>query len=173
MGHVVVKVFPFSPYFATEILWLVRIIFWIESHILCAFFELLHGENKHLTWEWIQVNRVKVDEKQDCVGPMDGREFKWGKLTWKDVSRMCMFITELSTGRMDPRFGSGQDFASFYFASSAKILPAVCRIGSGSVSNSGFLVFLQIISCFLNWHKSSNTTFGLIVCLRYLIYITE
>ena len=110
MGHIVMKVFHFSQYwytnFATEILWLVRIIFKIECNILCAFFELLHGENKHLKWEWNQVNRVEVDGKQDCVGPMDGREFKWGKLTWKDVFWMCMFITE-----MDPRVGSSEDFA--------------------------------------------------------------
>ena len=42
--------------------------------------------------------------------------------------------------------------------------------GSGRVSTSDFLVFLLIISWYLNRYESSNTAFGLIDFLRYLIY---
>ena len=42
---------------------------------------------------------------------------------------MTEYGTELSTGRMDPRVGSGHDFAGFW------------RVGSGRVSTSDFLVF--------------------------------
>ena len=48
-----------------------------------------------------------------------------------------------------------------------------CRIlagSSGRVSTSDFLVFLLIISWYLNPHESLNTTFGLIDFLLYLIY---
>ena len=74
---------------------------------------------------------------------------------------------ELSTGRMDPRGGSGSgrvgsvgvdDFAGFW------------RVGSGRVSTSDFLNFLLIISQCLNRSESSNTTFGLIDFRRYSIY---
>ena len=68
---------------------------------------------------------------------------------------------ELSTGRMDPRVGSGRvgsghDFAGFW------------RVGSGQ--HFGFFNFSLIISQYLNRYESSNTTFGLIDFLRYLIY---
>ena len=75
---------------------------------------------------------------------------------------------ELSTGRMDPRVGSGRvgsgragsghDFARFR------------RVGSGRVSISDFFSFSLIIPWFLNRYESSNTTFGLIDFLRYLLY---
>ena len=75
---------------------------------------------------------------------------------------------ELSTGRMDPRVGSGRvgsgrvgsghDFAGFW------------RVGSGRVSTSDLLFFLLIISWYLNRYESSNTTFGLRAFHRYLIY---
>ena len=73
------------------------------------------------------------------------------------------FTSELSTGRMDPRVGSGrvgsgQDFAGFRAG----------RVGSGQ--HFGFFNFLLIISWYLNRYESSNTTFGLIDFLRYLIY---
>ena len=54
------------------------------------------------------------------------------------------------------RVGSGHDFAGFW------------RVGSGQ--HFGFFSFLLIISWFLNRYESSNTTFGLIDFLRYLIY---
>ena len=62
---------------------------------------------------------------------------------------------------MDPRVGSGRvgsghDFAGFW------------RVGSGQ--HFGFFSFLLIISWYLNRYESSNTTFGLIDFLRYLIY---
>ena len=50
------------------------------------------------------------------------------------------------------RVGSGHDFAGFW------------RVGSGQ--HFGFLGFLLISS----WYESSNTAFGLIDFLRYLIY---
>ena len=65
---------------------------------------------------------------------------------------------ELSTGRMDPRVGSGR----------VTILPDF----GGSGQHFGFYSFLLIISWYLNRYESSNTTFGLINFLRYLIYIT-
>ena len=73
----------------------------------------------------------------------------------------CTDQSELSTGRMDPRVGSGRvgsghDFAGFW------------RVGSGQ--HFGFFSFLLIISWYLNRYESSNTTFGLIDFLRYLIY---
>ena len=77
-----------------------------------------------------------------------------------------MYVPELSTGRMDPRVGSGQvgpgrvgsghDFAGFL------------RVGSGQ--HFGFFSFLLTISWYLNRYEFSNTTFGLIDSLRYLIY---
>ena len=51
------------------------------------------------------------------------------------------------------RVGSGHDFDRFW------------RVGSGQP----FLIFLLIISWFLNRNEFSNTTFGLIVFLRYLL----
>ena len=66
--------------------------------------------------------------------------------------------SELSTGRMDPRVGSGR----------VTILPDFG--GSGRVvQHFGFFSFLLIISWYLNRCESSNTTFGLIDFLRYLI----
>ena len=53
------------------------------------------------------------------------------------------------------RVGSGHDFAGFW------------RVGSGQ--HFGFFSILLIISCYLNRCESSNTTFGLIDFLRYLI----
>ena len=60
--------------------------------------------------------------------------------------------TELSTGRKDPRVGSGlvgsgHDFAEFL------------RVGSGQPL--GFFNFSLIIAFFLNRYESANTTFGL------------
>ena len=52
--------------------------------------------------------------------------------------------------------GSGHDFAGFW------------RVGSGQ--HFGFISFLLIISWNPNQYESSNTTFGLIDFLRYLIY---
>ena len=66
-------------------------------------------------------------------------------------------VPELSTGRMEPRVGSGHDFPGFW------------RVGSGQ--NFGLFSFSLIISWFLNQYESSNNTFGLIVFLRYLFYI--
>ena len=63
---------------------------------------------------------------------------------------------ELSTGRMDPQVGSGHDFAGFW------------RVGSGR-QHFGFFSFLLIIAWYLNRCEFSNTTFGLIDFLRYLI----
>ena len=53
------------------------------------------------------------------------------------------------------RIGSGHDFAGFW------------QVGSGQ--HFGFLSFFTIISWFLNRYESSNTTFGFIVFLRYLM----
>ena len=58
------------------------------------------------------------------------------------------------------RVGSGHDFARFW------------RVGSGRVGSGqhfGIFSFLLIISQYLNRCVSSNTTFGLIDFLRYLI----
>ena len=71
------------------------------------------------------------------------------------------FSTELSTGRMDPRVGSGRVGSRF------------CRIWVGRVGSGqhfGFLNFLLIISWYLNRYESSDTAFGLIDILRYLMY---
>ena len=62
----------------------------------------------------------------------------------------------VSTGRMDPRVGSGHDFAGYW------------RVGSGQ--QFGFFSFLLIISWYLNRYESSNTTLGLMDFHRYLIY---
>ena len=66
-----------------------------------------------------------------------------------------LFKKKLSTGRMDPRVGSGR----------VTILPDF----GGSGQHFGFFSFLLIISWYLNRCESSNTTFGLIDFLRYLI----
>ena len=73
---------------------------------------------------------------------------------------VIMDESELSTGQMDPRVGSGRvgsghDFAGYW------------RVGSGQ--HFGFFSFLLIISWYLNRCESSNTTFGLNEFLRYLI----
>ena len=67
-------------------------------------------------------------------------------------------ISELSMGSDGPagRVGSRSIFVGFW------------RVGSGA--HFGFLIFLLIISRYLNRYKSSNTAFGLIDFLRYLIY---
>ena len=70
---------------------------------------------------------------------------------------------ELSTGRMDPRVGVGSGRVT--------ILPdfgGSGRVGSGQ--HFGFFSFLLIISWYLNRYESSNTIFGLIDFLRYLMY---
>ena len=56
------------------------------------------------------------------------------------------------------RVGSGHDFAGFW------------RVGVGSGQHFRFLSFLLIIFWYLNRFESSNTAFGLIDFLRYLIY---
>ena len=53
---------------------------------------------------------------------------------------------------------------------SGRVGSRFCRILAGRVSNLDFFSFSQIISWYLNPYESSNTTFGLIDCLRYLIY---
>ena len=72
---------------------------------------------------------------------------------------MGAVAAELSTGRMDPRVGSGR----------VTILPG--RVGSGRVSTSDFLIFLLIISWYLHPYESLNTTFGLIIFydIQYII----
>ena len=76
---------------------------------------------------------------------------------WREViNDVALREAELSTGRMDPWVGSGHDFAGFW------------RVGSGQ--HFGFLSFSLIISLYLNRYESSNTAFGLIDFLRYLIY---
>ena len=70
--------------------------------------------------------------------------------------------SELSTGRMDPRVGSGR-----IGSGRVTILPDLG--GSGRVSTSDFHVFFLIFSWYLNRCESSNTTFRLIDFLRYLI----
>ena len=65
-------------------------------------------------------------------------------------------ISELSTGRIDPRVGSGHDFAGFL------------RVGSGQ--HFVFLKFFTDYFLVLNRFESSNTAFGLIAFLRYSIY---
>ena len=55
------------------------------------------------------------------------------------------------------RVGSGHDFTGFW------------RVGSGQ--HFGNFSFLLITSGFLNQCESSNTAFGLMGFLRYLIYI--
>ena len=66
----------------------------------------------------------------------------------------------LSTGRMDPRVGSGRVWSRF------------CRILAGRVESGqlfGFCSFLLIISYYHNGYESLNTTFRLI-CF-YDIYL--
>ena len=45
-----------------------------------------------------------------------------------------------------------------------------CQILAGQVSTSDFFSFLLIISWYLNRYESSNTKFGFIDFLRYLLY---
>ena len=52
-------------------------------------------------------------------------------------------VSELSTGLMDPRVGSGHDYTGFW------------RVGSGQ--HFGLFTFLLIISWYLNRYESSNT----------------
>ena len=78
---------------------------------------------------------------------------------------MCRYrcSPELSTGRMDPRVGSGR-----VGSGRVTILPDFG--GSGRVGSAlRIFKFLLIISWYLNRCESSNTTFELIDFLRYLI----
>ena len=75
-------------------------------------------------------------------------------------------MAELSTGRMDPRVGSGRVGPGRVGSRFCRIL--VGRVGSGQ--HFGFIIFLLFISWYLNRYESSNTTFGLIAFHRYLIY---
>ena len=59
-------------------------------------------------------------------------------------------------GSRSGRVGPGHDFAGFW------------RVGSGQYF--GLLRFLLISSWYPNRYESSNTAFGLIDFLRYLIY---
>ena len=74
-------------------------------------------------------------------------------------------IWMLSMGRMDPRVGSGRVGSGRVGSRFCRILAS--RVGSGQ--HFGFLSFLLIISWYLNRCESSNTTFGLMDFLRYLI----
>ena len=69
-----------------------------------------------------------------------------------------MMDVELSTGRINPRVGSG------------RVGSRICRILAGWISTSEFSVFFMIIAWYLNRYEFSNTTFGLIDFLGYLIY---
>ena len=74
-------------------------------------------------------------------------------------------IPELSTGRMDPRVGSGR-------VGSGRVGSRFCRILAGRVGSGqhfGFISFLLIISWYLNRYQFSNTTFGLIDFHQYSI----
>ena len=71
---------------------------------------------------------------------------------------MVYSASELSTGRKDPRVGSGQARSG-----RVTILPDF----GGSGQHFGFFSFLLIISWYLNRYESSNTAFGLIDILRY------
>ena len=58
---------------------------------------------------------------------MDFVHLKWSDVTGQiHLSMLLCYNTELSTGRMDPRVGSGHDFSRFW------------RVGSGQVSTSDF-----------------------------------
>ena len=76
--------------------------------------------------------------------------------------------SELSTGRMDPRVGSGRVGSGRVGSGRVTILPDFG--GSGRVSTLDLLAFLLIISWYLNRYESSNTTFGLIDFHRYSLY---
>ena len=70
---------------------------------------------------------------------------------------------------MDPRVGSGR-------VGSGRVGSRFCRILAGRVGSGqhfGFFSVLLIISWYLNPYESSNTSFGLIDFLRYLIYNNE
>ena len=69
--------------------------------------------------------------------------------------------SELSTGRIDPRVGSSR-----VGLGRVTILPDF----GGWGQHFGFLSFSLIVSWYLNRYESSNTAFGLIDFLRYLIY---
>ena len=71
-------------------------------------------------------------------------------------------VSELFTGRMDPRVGSGR----------ITILPDFGgRVGSGQ--HFGIFMFLLIIFWYLIRYESSNTTFGLIDFPRYFYIIMK
>ena len=78
---------------------------------------------------------------------------------------MMFFESELSTGRMDRRVGSGRVGSGRILS---RILADSGRVGSGQ--HFGFISFLLIISWYLNRHESSNSTLALIDFHRYLIY---
>ena len=69
------------------------------------------------------------------------------------------------------RVGSGRVGSGRVGSGRVTILPdfgGSGRVGSGQ--HFGFFSFLLTISWYLNPYESSNTTFGLIVFLLYLIY---
>ena len=79
----------------------------------------------------------------------------------EQICQRLVYNTELSTGRMDLRVGSGRVTILPDFGGSG-------RVGSGQ--HFGIISFLLIIFWYLNRYDSSNTTFGFIDFHRYLIY---
>ena len=73
-----------------------------------------------------------------------------------DVStfNFALVVTELSTGRMDPRVGSGRVGSGRVGSRFRRILTG--RVGSGQ--HFRYFSFLLIISWYLNPYESSNTS---------------
>ena len=108
------------------------------------------------------LNRAKTKEIIFCSSrsvqlppPLDGRE---RVSSFRKLGVIVQNKPELSTGRMDPRVGSGR-------VGSGRVGSRFCQILAGRVGSGqpfGFLSFLLIFSWYLNRCESSNTTLGLI-----------
>ena len=77
------------------------------------------------------------------------------------------FERSVNSGQSCPRVGWTRGSGR---VGSGRVGSRFWRILAGRVSTSDFFSFSLIISWYLNRYESSNTTFGLIDFLRYLLY---
>ena len=99
---------------------------------------------------------LSMINKNRIVSPMPSIGDGLTMIPWSEGRCLAWDATaELSTGRMDPRVGSGRVGSRF------------CRILAGWVESGQHWIFQCVTDYFL---VPSNTTFGLIDFLRYLIY---
>ena len=103
----------------------------------------------------------------DSESGRPGSNPEWGQYTMRlrSLHRAYPSLHPSGVVQSCPRVG--------WTRGSGRVGSRFCRILAGRVGSGqhfGFFSFLLIISWYLNQYEFSNTTFGLIDFLRYLIY---